>query len=97
MIVAFMCAVIQSIRLRKQLEHHAWWLVATVFIIMMSALGRGGLQFAVIGFSPDTDPMTGVYIACGTIILMALAAALKCGKIRHPATWVAVGINVFAA
>jgi hypothetical protein len=96
MIGAFMFAVIQSILHRKQLENHAWWLVSTVFIIMMPALGRGVqfVQIALYGFSPDLDPVSGIFIACGAIILMALAAALKYGQLRHPATWVAVGINV---
>src|SRR6185436_11077532 len=41
MMTAFGFAVIKSIIHRKQLENHAWWLVSTVFIIMMPALGRG--------------------------------------------------------
>ncbi len=41
MMLAFGYAVIKSIIHRKQLENHAWWLISTVFIIMMPALGRG--------------------------------------------------------
>ena len=41
MIIAFMFAVLQSIIHRKALTHHASWLIATVFIIMMPALARG--------------------------------------------------------
>ena len=41
MMTAFGYAVIKSIMHRKKMEDHAWWLISTVFIIMMPALGRG--------------------------------------------------------
>ena len=41
MITAFGYAVIKSVIHRKELENHSWWLVSTVFIVMMPALGRG--------------------------------------------------------
>ena len=41
MMIAFGYAVIKSIIHRKEMENHAWWLISTVFIIMMPALGRG--------------------------------------------------------
>ncbi|MDZ4072906.1 MAG: hypothetical protein U1C70_13855 [Sediminibacterium sp.] len=41
MMTAFGFAIIKSIIHRKQLEDHSWWLISTVFIIMMPALGRG--------------------------------------------------------
>src|SRR6188768_63981 len=37
MMSAFGYAVIKSIIQRKQMEDHAWWLISTVFIIMMPA------------------------------------------------------------
>ena len=41
MMSAFIVAVVQAIRHRRSLQDHAWWLISTVFIIMMPALGRG--------------------------------------------------------
>src|SRR5690349_1032769 len=41
MMTAFGFAVIKSIIHRKKIEDHAWWLISTVFIIMMPALGCG--------------------------------------------------------
>ena len=47
MMTAFGFAVIKSIIHRKQVEDHSWWLISTVFIIMMPALGRGVQNFYV--------------------------------------------------
>ncbi|MEO7529404.1 MAG: hypothetical protein ABIT35_14260 [Chitinophagaceae bacterium] len=41
MIIAFRYAIIKNIIHRKEIENHAWWLISTVFIIMMPVLGRG--------------------------------------------------------
>lgn len=98
MMTAFGFAVIKSIIHRKQLENHSWWLISTVFIIMMPALARG-IQNVFIGMNiqkwPDVDIMTPLYIAVGLIMAMLLLGAWKYGKIKHPATWLAVAVNVF--
>lgn len=98
MMTAFGFAVIKSIIHRKNLEHHAWWLVTTVFIIMMPALGRG-LQNVYIGMNsqqwPDIDIMGSLYVSQALIIAMLLIAAWKYNKLKHPATYVAVAINLF--
>ncbi len=98
MMTAFGYAVIMSIIHRKKMEHHAWWLISTVFLIMMPALGRG-VQNVYIGIYrkdwPNIDIMTPIYIAQVMIIGMLLLAAWKYGKLKHPATFVAVGINLF--
>jgi len=98
MMVAFGFAVIKSIIHRKQLEDHSWWLISTVFIIMMPALGRG-VQFVYIGMNsqhwPNVDIMSPLYIAEGMILGMLLFGAWKYGKLKHPATWLAVAVNVF--
>lgn len=98
MMTAFGFAVIKSIIHRKQLENHAWWLVSTVFIIMMPALGRG-VQRVHVAMQresfPDIEIMPSLYFSEGLIMSMLLLGAWKYGKLRHPATWLALAVNVF--
>ena len=98
MILAFGYAIIKSIIHRKSLEDHAWWLISTVFIILMPALGRG-IQNLYVGLNidnwPDINIMTPVYFTQVLIIAITLLAAAKYDKIKHPATWLAVIVNVY--
>lgn len=98
MMVAFGYAVIMSIIYRKEIENHSWWLISTVFLIMMPALGRG-LQFVYIGLNiqqmPNVDIIFPLYITQAIILALILAAAWKFGTLRHPATYLAVGVNLF--
>ncbi|MBU7578582.1 MAG: hypothetical protein KAF40_11015 [Flavihumibacter sp.] len=97
MMVAFGFAVIMSIIERKQLDRHAWWLISTVFIIMMPALGRG-IQNVHIAMQikqwPNIDIMTSLYFTQFIIIAMLLGGAWKYQQLRHPATWLAIGVNL---
>ncbi|MBY0479324.1 MAG: hypothetical protein K2Q24_16875 [Chitinophagaceae bacterium] len=98
MMTAFGYAVIKSIIHRKQLENHAWWLVSTVFLIMMPALGRG-IQNVYIGMYikkwPNVDIMAPIYFTQFLIMGMLLFAAWKYGKLKHQATIIALAVNVF--
>lgn len=98
MMTAFAFAIIKSIIHRKQVENHAWWLISTVFIIMMPALGRG-IQNVYVGMHikemPNVNIMAPLYLTQVIIIAMLLAGAWKYKKLRHPATFVALGINLF--
>jgi hypothetical protein len=97
MIVAFMFAVIQGVLHRKRLHDHAWWLLSTVFIIMLPALGRG-LQagwIAYYGFDSDIIVMQPLYVSLLLILAMALLAAKLLDRLRHPATALVVGVNLF--
>lgn len=98
MITAFGYAVIKSILHRKEIESHSWWLISTVFIIMMPALGRG-CQFVAIALQaeqmPNVDIMVPIYVANAIIIVMILLGAWKFGTLRHPATYLALAVNVF--
>ena len=100
MMTAFGYAVIKSIIHRKEIENHSWWLISTVFLIMMPALARG-LQFAAIGLvyggrvTPEVDIMSPVYLSQLLIIAMIVAAAWKLGTLRHQATYLAVAVNLF--
>lgn len=99
MMTAFGYAIIKSIIHRKQFDNHAWWLISTVFIIMMPALGRGIQNvFIVLNIKsfPNIDIMFPLYIAQAVIIGMILLGAWKYNKLKHPATFLAIGINLFA-
>jgi hypothetical protein len=98
MIIAFGYAVIKSIINRKQLENHAWWLISTVFIIIMPALSRG-IQNVYVDFLikdwPDINIMMPIYFTQVLIIGILYLAAWKYGKLKHPATFLAAGVNLF--
>jgi len=98
MMTAFGYAVIKSIIHRKEIEHHSWWLISTVFLIMMPALGRG-VQFVYIGMNaaswPHVDIMLPLYVCQAMILGMIVFAAWKVGTLRHPATYLALAVNVF--
>jgi hypothetical protein len=98
MITAFGYAVIQSIIHRKQVEDHAWWLIVTVFIIMMPALGRG-IQIVHVAMQreswPNVDIMSSIYFTEIVILAMIIGAAYKYRKFSHPATYVAIAVNLF--
>lgn len=98
MMTAFGFAIIKSIIQRKQLENHSWWLISTVFIIMMPALGRG-IQNVYVGMNikdwPNIDIMMPLYVTQVIIIAMLLLGAYKFKKLKHPATYLAVGVNLF--
>ncbi|MEO7923040.1 MAG: hypothetical protein ABIR30_05130 [Chitinophagaceae bacterium] len=98
MMTAFGFAVIKSILRRKHLEDHAWWLIASVFIIMMPALGRG-IQNVYVGTHskdwPNINIMLPLYYTQVLIIGMLLLGAWKYGKLKHPATFLALAVNLF--
>jgi len=98
MMTAFGFAVIKAIVHRKQLENHSWWLVSTVFIIMMPALGRGIQNVYVdmyIKDWPDINIMLPLYITRVVIIILLFLGAWKYGKLKHPATYFAAAVVVF--
>ena len=97
MMSAFIFAVIQAILHRRSLHDHAWWLISTVFIIMMPSLGRGiGVLWAIIFGSDDPGQVIfPLYVTTGIIIALLLWAATRYGRLNHPATWLAIGANLF--
>lgn len=98
MMTAFGFAVIKSIIHRKNIENHAWWLTSTVFLIMMPALARG-IQNVYVDMHrkefPDIDIMFPLHITQVLILAMIVLAAWKYVKLKHPATWLAIGVNLF--
>lgn len=98
MMAAFGFTILKSIIHRKQLEDHAWWLTSSVFLIMMPALGRG-IQNLYVGMHikqwPAITIITPIFYAQAVIISMLLLAAWKYGKLKHPATLLTLGVNIF--
>lgn len=98
MMTAFGYAIIKSILHRKNMESHAWWLISTVFIIMMPALGRGIQNVYVemhIKDWPEINIMLPIYFTQVLIIGMILLGAWKYNKLKHGATYLAIGVNLF--
>jgi len=98
MMTSFGFAVIKSIIHRKEIENHAWWLISTVFIIMMPALGRGIQNvYVYMHFKefPNINIIIPLYYTQLLIIGMLLLGAWKYGKLKHPATYLALGVNLF--
>lgn len=98
MITSFGYAVIMSIIHRKNVKNHAWWLISTVFIILEPAVARG-LQNIYIGLHSESWPNVNImfpfYLGQIIIMLLILFAAIKYGKMKHPATYLAFGVNLF--
>ncbi|GAA4034395.1 hypothetical protein GCM10022281_13130 [Sphingomonas rosea] len=95
MMSAFIVAIVQAIRHRKRLEDHAWWLVSSVFIIMMPTLGRG-MQFLWFMIGRPEDAVTlPLYVSTAAIVALLAWAARRYGRFNHPATWLALGANLF--
>jgi hypothetical protein len=98
MIVAFGYAVIQSILHRKEIANHSWWLMSTVFIIMMPALARGlgFVQFTLYADQlPNVNIMIPAYLCQTMIIGLLLLFAWTFGTLKHPATYLALAVNAF--
>jgi hypothetical protein len=98
MMSAFGFAVIKSILQRKKIENHAWWLTSTVFLIMMPALGRGVQNVYIYMHRtdwPNIDIMQPIYLTQLLIISMLLLGAWKYSKLKHPATFIALVVNLF--
>lgn len=90
MIAAFMLAILTAIVKRKNFQEHFWWLSASLFYILFPAVDRGINQLLPL-FEIE---MFGFYIAVPFIISCLLFFAWKHKKLRHPATWLGVGVNI---
>jgi hypothetical protein len=97
MMLAFIVAIVQAIRHRRSLPDHAWWLVSSVFIIMMPSLGRGvGVLWAIVfGVDDPGQVIYPLYFTTAIILALLFWAAVRYGRINHPATWLALGANLF--
>jgi len=98
LVTGYMIAVVMAVRTRKSPEDHAWWMASTAFLLLMPALGRGIQNAAIMifGFSPEITfvVMPPLYLTQVIIISMLLGVAAWIGKLRHPATYLAVAANL---
>ncbi|MEQ8906966.1 hypothetical protein [Ekhidna sp.] len=80
-------AVIQAIRFRKKLNEHAWWMICSVFYLMMPALGRGMIVLwrALVPIE-KLNPMMVALSAELIFIPLLILYAVRFGKVKHPAT-----------
>jgi len=97
MMSAFIVAVIQAIRYRKSIADHAWWLISSVFIIMMPSLGRGLALPGALIVGPDYYGLVlfPIFLCSAIIFALLFWAVKRYGRFNHPATWLAVGVNLF--
>ncbi|MEM1197292.1 MAG: hypothetical protein AAGH57_14410 [Pseudomonadota bacterium] len=98
LITAFAVQIVMAIAKRKSPADHGWWMATTAFTLMMPGLGRGlqNLWLGVYGFSVENKAaLTTPLVICQVIIItMTLVFAWKVGKLKHPATYLAVGANL---
>ena len=87
LMLAFIYAIINSIIHRHNLKNHAWWLICSVFYMMMPAVGRGMIVFLRKIMSPENFKPMFVFIASELIYLpLFLLFVFKFGKLKHQAT-----------
>ncbi|MDW3648966.1 MAG: hypothetical protein R8P61_17990 [Bacteroidia bacterium] len=92
-IIAFAYAISQAIIHRKNLQEHAWWLIASVFYMMVPALGRGMILFWRTILNPEDFSPLYVFTSTELIYLfLFLFFAYKFGKLKHPASWIGLGL-----
>lgn len=91
----------RSVKMAEQFGPFQPWFfygVAAVEIVMMPALGRG-IQNVYVGMNikdwPNVDIMFPLCITQIIILAMLLLGAYKFQKLKHPATWLAVAVNLF--
>ena len=93
LMLAFILAVIKSIIHRHNLNNHAWWLICSVFYMMMPAVGRGMIVFLRKIISPENFKPMYVFIASEIIYLpLFLLFVYKFGKLKHPATYLGLAL-----
>jgi len=97
LISAFAFAVIMAIVKRQSPADHAWWMASTAFLLIMPALGRGiqNIWIGIYGFTPENTAAlyTPAFLTQPIIISLTLLFAWRFDKLKHPATWLAVGAN----
>ncbi|NER17645.1 hypothetical protein [Spongiivirga citrea] len=87
LMLAFAYAVLKSIVQRKELQNHSWWLICSIFYMMMPALGRGMIVFWRSILPPDKfNPMI-VFVSAEVIYIpLFVLFVYKFGKFKHLAT-----------
>ncbi len=98
MALAFCLAVIMSIVNRKNLHEHSWWLICSLFYLMMPAIGRGMIVFWRSVLPPDSFTPLYPLVSSELIYLtLFMLFAVKFGRIRHLASYIALGLIIVRA
>ena len=85
--LAFAFAIVKSILHRRQLLDHSWWLIASLFYMMMPALGRGMINLAKMTIPKEyLSPMLPLIGAELVYVSLFILFAIKFGKVKHLAT-----------
>ncbi|MEQ9402956.1 MAG: hypothetical protein RIM99_05175 [Cyclobacteriaceae bacterium] len=94
-VLAFSYAILMSIVKRKLMEEHAWWLMSSVYFIMMPTVGRG-MFYVSAYFVGGEDQLKAWHVDVPSSIIisgLALAMVWKFNKWKHPASWMAILIT----
>jgi len=85
--IVFAYAIAKSVLHRKDLKEHSWWLICSVFYMMMPALGRGLIVFWRSVLPPEKfNPMI-VFVSSEIIYVILFSIFIsKFGKWKHQAT-----------
>lgn len=92
LIIAYAYAIIKSIMERKNVEEHAWWLMCSIYFIMMPTVGRGMFYVAEF-FVGGEDAVKAWHVELPTTIVisgMAMIMIQHFKKWKHPASWLAI-------
>ncbi|MEM6700990.1 MAG: hypothetical protein AAF599_21490 [Bacteroidota bacterium] len=85
----------QSIIHRHRLLDHSWWLIASLFYMMMPALGRGMIVLARATVPEEyLSPMIPLVGAELVYVGLFMLFAVKFGKVKHLATWIGLSLVV---
>lgn len=96
--LAFALAIVKSIIHRKDIHEHSWWLICSLFYLMVPALGRGMIVFWRSILPPESFSPAFPLISTELVyISLFLAFAFKFGKLRHMATYIAFGLVIVRA
>ena len=93
--LAFAIAVAKAIQFRRNVKEHARWMVASVFFMIVPALGRGMIIFWRTVLPPEKFNRVLVFISTELIYLsIFLLFAYKFGKLKHLATYIGIALVI---
>lgn len=96
--IAFVFAIFKSIIHRREINEHSWWLICSLFYLMVPALGRGLIVFWRAILPPDNfTPLYPLISAEIVYLALFLAFATKFGKLRHIASYIALVLVIVRA
>lgn len=96
--IAFVFAVVKSIIHRRETSEHSWWLICSLFYLLAPALGRGLIVFWRTILPPENfSPIFPLLSTELVYLTLFLIFALKFGRIRHLASYIAFALIIVRA